>query len=309
MCFSLFFRVLLAWASITVWASPAVAQGLLPVPALSAHLIDQTGSLQTEQRAELESRLQKLEQQRGTQLVVLMVTTSAPEDISSFSNRVASAWKIGRQGVGDGLLLVVAKADRKVRIEVSKALEGAIPDLAVARIIDESITPRFRANDFAGGIGAAIESLDKLIAGEGLPVPPGGQGGSTQNAGNAAGGANVLVFVFFGALMFGSLVRRIFGKRLGSILAGAGAGVIVFLVTTSVLLAVAAGVGALVFVLVAAASSGIGGGGRGYSAGYGGSAMGGGWGAGGFGSSSGGGGGFSSGGGGNFGGGGASGSW
>ncbi len=294
-----FNRALLALFCLSFWIGPAAAQTLAPIPALSAHVIDQTASLAPAQRAALDARLVALEQERGSQVVILLVNTSAPEDIASFANRISNAWKIGRREVGDGLLLVVAKQDRKVRIEVSKTLEGAIPDLAAARIIDEAITPRFREGDFAGGLSAAIDALDALIRGESLPEPS-----PAHHQSSDFGGTDVLVFVFFGVFMFGSLVRRALGKRLGSALTGAGAGIAVFLLTASALLAVAAGFGALMFVLLSSTSAGraVGRGGAlgGYGGGLGGSGD--------FGGSS-GGGGFSSGGGGDFGGGGASGGW
>ena len=299
MALRLSYRALLALLCLVFFAGPVAAQALVPVPQLSAHLMDQTGSLEPAQRASLEAQLAQLEQQRGTQLVVLLVNTTAPEDIASFTNRVANAWKIGRREVGDGVLLVVAKNDRKVRIEVSKTLEGAIPDLSAARIIDESITPRFQAGDFAGGLGAAIGSLDTLIAGEKLPAPT-----ATQGSNDDFDGIQVFALVFFGLLMFGSQVRRVFGRRLGSVFSGAGVGIVVWLLTASVLMAAATGIGALFFVLLAANSVGRGSGRAGSLGGYGGT-MGGGWGGG----STSGGGGFSSGGGGNFGGGGASGGW
>lgn len=119
----------------------------------------------------LESRLSALEQETGAQIVVLMVPTTAPEDIASYANRVANAWKIGRKSIGDGLLLLVAKHDRKVRIEVAKSLEGAIPDLAAKRVIDDAITPHFRQGRFADGLTAGIAQVAALIRQEALPLP------------------------------------------------------------------------------------------------------------------------------------------
>src|SRR6187401_1611672 len=130
----------------------AAAQGVLPVPELTARVVDQTGTLDAIQRQGLEEKLAAFEQQKGTQIVVLLVPTTQPEDISSYANRVANAWKIGRKDVGDGIVVIVAKDDRRVRIEVAKTLEGAVPDLAAKQVIDEAITPRFRQGDFAGGL-------------------------------------------------------------------------------------------------------------------------------------------------------------
>lgn len=282
----------------------AQAQGVQPVPPLAARVIDQTGTLDTAQREALDAKLAAFEQKKGTQIVVLMVATTQPEDIESFANRVGNAWKIGRKDVGDGVLVLVAKNDRRMRIEVAKTLEGAVPDLAAARIVDDVMTPRFRQNDFAGGIDAAADQLIARIGGEPLPavvtVEPAGGGGS-----QGFDWAELGIFLFFGVILIGRVARSILGNKLGPLLTGVGAGVIAMVVTSSLVLAVVAGVVALVVTLFAGAlalpslGGGSGGSGRG---GWGG-------GGGGFGGGSSGGGGFSSGGGGNFGGGGASGSW
>jgi uncharacterized protein len=141
------------------------------VPALSSHVVDQTGTLDAVQRDALDEKLAAFEATHGAQLVVLIVHTTAPEDIASYANRVGNAWKIGRKEIGDGLLLLVAKNDRKVRIEVPKTLEGAIPDLAAKQVIDQTITPRFKQGDFASGLDAGVESLMALVRQEALPLP------------------------------------------------------------------------------------------------------------------------------------------
>ncbi|MFO1212594.1 MAG: TPM domain-containing protein, partial [Paenacidovorax caeni] len=174
MAFALWWQALAALFFIAASAFPASAQAqaaLRAVPALTAHVIDQTGTLSSSQRQALEAQLAAIEQQHGAQVVVLMVPATAPEDIAAFANRVGNTWKIGRRDVGDGVLLIVAKDERRMRIEVAKALEGAIPDIAAARIIDEAMKPRFRSGDFAGGLQAAIEQLGARIAGEALPAP------------------------------------------------------------------------------------------------------------------------------------------
>ncbi|MEB0060096.1 TPM domain-containing protein, partial [Variovorax sp. LG9.2] len=142
---------LLAAIFFVLMAGAAMAQGVLPVPALDARVIDQTGTLDAAARQSLDAKLAAFEQKKGSQIVVLMVPTTQPEDIASYANRVAATWKIGRKEVGDGVLVIVAKDDRKMRIEVARTLEGAVPDLTAARIIDEQMKPRFRENDFAGG--------------------------------------------------------------------------------------------------------------------------------------------------------------
>ncbi|MEZ2738583.1 TPM domain-containing protein [Comamonas jiangduensis] len=275
-------------------AHMALAQPLLPVPALTARLIDQTHTLTAQQATTIESRLRAIEEKSGSQVVVLMVPTTAPEDIAPYAHRVASTWKIGRKDVGDGLLVVIAKDDRRMRMEVARALEGAIPDLAASRIIEQQMAPHFRQNDYAAGILAALDQIAVRIAGEQLPAP-------SAPASHKAAGVDLegaAIFLFFGVMVIGPIIRRIFGSKLGSLIVGGGAGVLAFMLTASILLALVAAVVALLVTLLANSSSGgggpyIGGGGSGGGRG------------GGFG----GGGGFSAGGGGSFGGGGASGSW
>ncbi|MFZ3218403.1 MAG: TPM domain-containing protein [Rhodoferax sp.] len=276
----------------------AGAQGVLPVPALTGHVIDSTGTLDPARRQALEDKLSAFEASSGSQVVVLMVPTTQPEDIASYANRVGNTWKIGRKAIGDGLLLIVAKDDRKLRIEVAKTLEGAIPDLAASQIINDAITPRFKQGDFAGGVDAGVDQIMALIKGEALPAPA--QPAARNDKRGDFQWQDLAMFLFFAVMVGGSIARQILGNKLGSVVTGGVAGGIVLLLTTSVVLALLAGVVALVFTLiVSAARSRPGGSGFGGGMGSGG----GGW------SSGSGGGGFSSGGGGNFGGGGASGGW
>lgn len=312
------FIAALAWAGL-----PALAQSLLPIPALTARVIDQTATLDAAQRSGLETKLAAFEQRKGSQIVVLMVPTTAPEDIASYTQRVGDAWKIGRKGVGDGLLVIVAKDDRKMRIATAKTLEGVVPDLAAVRIIDEEMKPRFRNNDFAGGINAAVDRLIGLVDGEPLPEP---SRNSSSSGGSSSGNdgfdwENLAIFLFVGVFVGAPIARAILGKTMGSVAMGGGIGVVAFFLTTSTVIAVIAGMVALMVSLFSSLAGfgpgrggrGGGGGGGGWSSGGGG---GGGWGGGGGGGGGGwggggggGGGGFSSGGGGNFGGGGASGDW
>nr|WP_315206197.1 TPM domain-containing protein [uncultured Albidiferax sp.] len=298
----LFLRLLAScWLALLVLTSHA--QSVLPVPALTGHVIDTTATLGAAQLQALEAKLTAFEASTGAQVVVLMVPTTQPEDIASYANRVGNAWKIGRKEVGDGLILLVAKNDRKLRIEVAKTLEGAIPDLAASNIINEAITPRFKQGDFAGGVDAGVNQIMALVKGEALPAP-------TARAAQQDLGFDwqeLLIFAVFAVPIAGAIARSIFGAKLGSLVTGAGVGALAWFVSASLLIAGVAGVAALLFTLVSRAGSPLGGalgGGRG-------GGMGGGFGGGGFGSGgrSGGGGGFSSGGGGNFGGGGASGGW
>ncbi|WP_295639793.1 TPM domain-containing protein [uncultured Methylibium sp.] len=282
------------------WALPAGAQELRPVPVLSASVIDQTGTLTATQVSALEAKLAAFEREAGSQLVVLMVGTTQPEEIAAYAQRVGEAWKIGRRDVGDGLIVLMAKDDRKIRIEVAKTLEGAVPDLAARQIIERAMTPAFRAGDFAGGLNAAVDQLAQRIRGEALPAP-------TSKARGAQSGTqwqDLALFFLLGVPVIGAVLTGILGRKLGSLATGAGAGGLAWVATASLAIAGVAGFIALLLVGVlgigAARRRGVdsgppiiwGGGG------------GGGWGGGG-----GGGGGFSSGGGGDFGGGGASGDW
>ncbi|MGO4390208.1 YgcG family protein [Variovorax sp. M-6] len=301
-------QALTAFLLMAVALFGAQAQGLLPVPALNARVIDQTGTLSAAQRSALDAKLQAFEQKKGSQIVMLMVATTQPEDIASYANRVGNAWKIGRKAVGDGILVVVAKDDRKMRIEVAKTLEGAVPDLAAARIIDEAMKPRFRQNDFAGGLDAAADQLIARVNGEALPEVDarGGDFGDGQGSARGFDWQDLGIFLFAAVLVGGPIARRILGKIPGSLALGGLTGVVVMVLTSSLVIAVLAGLGALLFTLLSMAFGAGPAIGRRGGGGFGGGGFGGGgWGGG----SSSGGGGFSSGGGGDFGGGGASGDW
>src|SRR6185369_5657695 len=226
---------------LALFAVCAFAQNLLPVPPLSAHVIDQTGTLDAIQLKGLEDKLAAFEQTKGTQIAFLMVATTHPEDIASYANRVGNVWKIGRKGIGDGVLLVVAKDDRQVRIEVAKTLEGAIPDLAAQHIIDQAITPNFKKGDFAGGLQAAADQIIARVSGEALPEP------KQQSSGS--GGFNILkgfnwldtaIFLFFAVPIVGGVLRRVLGSKLGALATGAGVGTIALLITSSIIVAAVA---------------------------------------------------------------------
>ncbi len=281
----------------------AWAQDLQPVPPLTAHVLDATGTLSAAQVQALEAKLVAFEAASGSQLVVLVVPTTLPEDISSYANRVANTWKIGRKDIGDGLLLIVAKNDRKLRIEVAKTLEGAIPDLAAKRVIDQAITPHFKQDDYAGGLDAGVAQLMALVRGEALPAPA--QGAAAGAGQDGFQWMDLAVFLFIGVSIGGAIARRALGNKFGSLLTGGVTAAVAMVVTSSLLLAGLAGVVATVVALLGSLARGGSSGGRGGP--WGGGGMGGG--SGGWSSGGSGGGGFSSGGGGNFGGGGASGGW
>lgn len=271
--------------------APAVA-ALMPVPRLTARVTDLTGTLTPEQRQTLEQRLRQFEAAKGSQVAVLIVPTTEPEAIEQYGIRVVEAWKLGRQKVDDGALLLVAKNDRALRIEVGYGLEGALPDAIAKRIIEEIIVPRFRADDFAGGITAGVEQIIKVIEGEPLPPPPARRSSSAPENGFSP---DMLGFWFMGAFLLGGLLRTIFGRFLGGLTGGVLGAVMAYVFFQALL--ISGVVGLFIFIIILLGNMSGRGGGGGY---YGGSSRGSG---GGFS-----GGGFSGGGGG-FGGGGASGRW
>lgn len=285
-----------AWLA-AVPATRAAAQDFQPVPRLAARVTDLTGTLTSTDQARLEARLAAFEAEKGAQIAVLIVPTTRPEEIEQYSIRVVEAWKLGREKPDDGALLLIAKEDRSLRIEVGRGLEGALTDLVSKRIISDTITPLFRQGDFAGGITAGIEQMIRVIEGEPLPAP------DPQWQGAASGLADRLPFLFVAFLIGSAVLRALLGRALGSVATGVVAGSVAWWLTK--LLGLAVGVG--IFGLFAALMLGFGSGGRWSSR-----PRHGGWSSGGWGSSgssrSSGGGGFG-GGGGSFGGGGASGRW
>ena len=292
--------LLFALAALPGAATRSDAQSLQPVPALEARVTDLTGTLTAAQQAQLESRLAEFESRKGAQVAVLIVPTVQPEAIEQYSIRVVDAWKLGRGKPDDGALLLVAKDDREIRIEVGRGLEGALTDLVSRRIIDDTILPLFRLGDFAGGVAAGLEQMIRVIDGEALPEPDRGWGGAARIG-------DLLPFLF-GIIFVASVVlRATFGRALGSVATGGVAGVAGWVISQLVPVAVGAGVFAFLMSLLLGST----GGGRwssrphhgGWGGGWGGGGFGGGGGGGGFG-----GGGFG-GGGGSFGGGGASGRW
>jgi uncharacterized protein len=290
-----------ACAAFALWlvAGLAHAQALVPVPPV-ARVTDQTGTLQPAQIAALEQKLAALESRKGSQLAVLLVPSTQPEDIAQYAIRVAEAWKLGRKDVDDGAILIVALNDRRMRIEVGYGLEGVITDLAANRILDEFLRPSFRAGDFYGGIDAAVDRMIGLVDGEPLPEPRREQQGSAQGGGFGA----ILPVLLIMGLIAGPILRRIFGRPLGALATGGLAGFLAWTLVGLLGVAAFAAIATFFFTLM----GGLGGN-RWASGRRGGGPWGGGFGGGGFGGGGFGGGGGWSGGGGGFGGGGASGSW
>jgi uncharacterized protein len=243
----------------------------------------------------IEGKLANLEAKKGSQIAVLIVPTTQPEEIEQFSIRVEDAWKLGRKGVDDGAYLIVAKGDRRVRIEVGYGLEGALPDAIANRIIDEIITPRFKSGDFDGGVEAGVDQMIAVVNGEQLPAPD-------RKWEHRGGIVNMLPLLLVVALVVSRVLRALFGRLFGSLATGGIAGGLAWLLSHLLPIGVGAGVVAFMFAMLAGGTSRGWSAGRGWGGGFGGG-LGGGFGGGGVG-----GGGFSGGGGGG-GGGGASGSW
>ncbi len=264
------------------WQSRATAQ--LPVPPLTGHVIDQTGTLTAEQKATLEQTLVAFEARKGSQLAVLMVATSAPETIEQYALRVAEQWKLGRKKVDDGAILVVAKNDRAMRIEVGYGLEGALNDLTSKRIISEAILPQFVKQDFDAGITAGVAQMIRVMDGDPLPAPS-----SKPSGGGIGEGQQYVPMLFILALAVGGVLRAALGKLPGSLATGGVVAVIAWFVVGVLPAALTAGVVALLVTLFGGGMVGHGMGGRHGGGGRGGGGFGGG--------------------GGGFGGGGASGRW
>jgi uncharacterized protein len=286
------------------WLPVSAQQGLVPVPDLKARVTDLTQTLTPDQSSALEAKLRAFEQSKGAQVAVLIVPTTQPEDIEQYSIRVVEKWKIGRKSVDDGVLLIVALNDRRMRIEVGYGLEGALPDATANRIIQLDIAPAFKRGDFYAGINTGVDRIMRTIEGEPLPEPE-----VSPPATAVPGLLHALPILFIGAFVGGSVLRRMFGRFVGALATGGLVGVITWMLMAVLGISLFAGVIAFLFTLLGGISGGPPGGGwysRGGRGGWGypGGLGGGGWGGGGgFG-----GGGFSGGGGG-FGGGGASGGW
>ena len=272
------------------------------VPPLSGRVVDQTGTLTSGDIASLTQTLKDLEARKGSQVAVLIVPTTEPETIEQFSIRAAETWKIGRKKVDDGALLVVAKNDRRLRIEVGYGLEGSLTDATTKRIIDEDITPKFKSGDFAGGIAAGISRMIRVIDGEPLPTP---EPPHWQSPGFANFIDPFNPFVLAAVFIIGGVLRASLGRLFGSAATGGFVGLVAWLFVGSIVAAFLLAVVAFIFALFSEVSMG---GGRGRRGGW--TSSGSSWSGGSSSSSS-----SSSsdsgfsGGGGSFGGGGASGSW
>jgi uncharacterized protein len=258
------------------------------VPPLAARVTDLTGTLTPDQKAALERKLAAFEQEKGSQIAVLLVPTTEPETIEQYSIRVVDQWQLGRRGIDDGALVLLARQDRTVRIEVGRGLEGVVPDAVANRIVEDVMVPYFKQGDFYGGIGAGVDRLIGVVHGEPLP-PPRGRGASRPEPEAGSG----LMLALFGGLFGGQILRFIFGRFLGGLIAGVGTGILSLLFGLPFLFALFVGFFVLVAVLGGTGRAGPGGWYGGGPSGWGGSSGGGGF----------------RGGGGGFSGGGASGRW
>ncbi len=301
------FVALAAAAMLALWPAAGNAQGkswepgadgLLPIPPLRARVTDLTQTFSPAETQALDAKLADWEARTTNQLAVLLVPTTLPEPIESYSIRVAEAWKVGRKGNDNGVLFLVAKNDKKMRIEVGYGLEGTLTDVTSRRIIAENVAPLFRDGKFAAGIDAGVDRIISVVA-EGKPLPPPAAKAAAKGADQGFDFGTLALLLFIVVPLVGRVLQGMFGKLAGSAIGGAVVGGAAWFLLGSIALAVVAGIVGFVVVLFAGGAAML-------SSGRGGSGWGGGGGSGG--GFSGGGGGFS-GGGGSFGGGGASGSW
>ena len=273
---------LLAVCTMLLFVACNLHAELVAVPELKAHVTDLTQTLSTVQQSQLDAKLMAFDQQKGSQIAVLIVPTTEPEAIEQYSIRVVDIWKLGRKKVDDGVLILVAKNDRKMRIEVGYGLEGAIPDLYAKRIIDEIMKPKFRQGDYYGGINDASDAIVKLISGEALPAPA----SASSSAGNNSP-APLAIILF--AIIVGAILRAVLGGFRAGIVTGGVTGLLMWLFTGAIFFGVISAIAVFIATVVGITNFASGGGG--------------------FGGSSSGGSSWGVGGGGGFGGGGASGDW
>lgn len=222
---------LLLWLVLAGFGFTAAGQSLLPVPPLKSRVTDQTQTLSQDTAAQLDAKLRAFEERKGVQLAVLIVRSTSPEPIEQYALRVAEQWKLGRQRVDDGALLLVAKDDRTIRIEVGYGIEGALSDVRARRIIDEQITPRLRSGDFDGGITAGLEQMMRVIDGEELPAPT----GRSRQLFDEPGQVWPVIIVVAAAL--GGVLRRLFGRLGGALVAGGVLGGLTWVIAGTVMAA------------------------------------------------------------------------
>src|SRR5882724_5361376 len=230
------------------------------IPPLTGRVVDLNGTLSAEQKRGLEASLEAFEKRKGSQIAVLITGTTFPEPIESFAMRVAEAWKIGRKGVDDGIVVVIAKSDQAMRIEVGYGLEGAVPDAVAKRLIEELFIPRFREGDFYGGLRAGLDRLVRVIDGEPLPAPKQERGGGSEPRSIEA------YFVLFMVIVItvGGLLRALVGRLPAATMVGVGTGLLAWLIVAPVVVAVLVAIVGFIFTLAGGGwRGGVGGGGFG----------------------------------------------
>jgi len=273
-----------------------VARAQIPLPKFDALVVDLTGTLTAAQQSSLDEKLTAFQARKGSQIALLILPTTQPEDIAQFGIRLAEAWKVGRRNVDDGAIFIVAKDDREMRIEVGRGLEGVLTDITTSRILNDTVVPLLKQGDFVGGVTAGLDQVMKVVDGEPLPEP------DRAWEPNGGGGAP-LPFLLFAGFIALNFLRSFVGRAPLALIAGLGGGVVTWGLTSRIPLSAGIGVGLFLLMLTMGGRGGFGGGGGGgrvfRDIGRGGSG-------GGFGSR---GGGFGGGGGGTFGGGGASARW
>lgn len=231
---------LLLWLALAVGAFAGPVHAQLPLPAFESLVMDQTGTLTAGQQSALDEKLTAFQARKGTQIALLIIPTTQPEDIAQFGVRLAEAWKIGRKDIDDGAILIVAKDDRTLRIEVQYGLEGVLTDATAGRIINDTIVPLFKQGDFYGGVNAGLDQIIRVVDGEALPPPD-------VRWQNKSRPSVPWPFVFVGFLSFFGMFNRFGGRVIGALIAGACATVVVYWIASRMFPAL--GAGAVVFLL------------------------------------------------------------
>jgi uncharacterized protein len=238
--------------------SSAFAQdGLVPIPELKSRVTDLTSTLTPEQQSSLEQTLQQFEARKGSQIAVLIVPSTQPEAIEQFSLRVVEQWQLGRKKVDDGVLFLIAKEDRRMRIEVGYGLEGGLNDAVAKRIIAEIVTPSFKGGDFFGGIQAGVAAIVRVVDGETLPEPT-----AADNQGFGGDSfSDAFVGLLFGAVFVGNFLRSLLGPLIAGVLTAVVLVPVIWFLQGSLIVSLIAGAFAGLLVLIGVRSGGGGAGG------------------------------------------------
>jgi len=243
-------RMIQVWvkilALVTILFTAVCSQADVTIPPLKSHVTDLTATLSTHEVTLLEQKLAAFEKTKGSQIVVLIVPTTQPEAIEQYSIRAVEAWKLGRKKIDDGALLLIAKNDRALRIEVGYGLEGVLPDAMAKRIIEEIIVPQFKAGSFVGGIDAGIDAMLSLVVGESLPSPP------TKHSATSPSLSIILdnfIPILIGLIVLGRLLQTLLGRLAGATVTSVGTGIIGWLLFSSVATAILIAVFAFLFSL------------------------------------------------------------